>query len=208
MLVLNLNMLLWAALLPFPTAVLAEHLAAGGEPARTAATLYSGVLVLLALAGVALFSWVIHDDRLHRLPPVVVRTTRVQFLAGLAMYGVAFVLSWVSPPSAWPCAGRWRSTTAATTCVVDQPTPAEQDRERSGRPTTLVSRSVCATAHWARRPGPRRGSTHGRLGLHRRRTDAVNCRMPYRGRDLLPPPPRRPSPTLERSWGRVEETAR
>lgn len=100
LLVLNLNMLLWAALLPFPTAVLAEHLGAGGEAARTAAALYSGVLVLLALAGVALFSWVIHDDRLHRLPPVMVRATRVQFLVGLAMYGVAFVLSWV-----WPLLG-------------------------------------------------------------------------------------------------------
>jgi uncharacterized membrane protein len=97
LLVLNLNMLLWTALLPFPTAVLAEHLASGGEAARTAAALYSGVLVLLALAGVALFAWVIHDDRLHRLPPVVVRATRMQFLVGLAMYGVAFVLSWVSP---------------------------------------------------------------------------------------------------------------
>jgi uncharacterized membrane protein len=31
LLVLNLNMLLWAALLPFPTAVLAEHLAAGAR---------------------------------------------------------------------------------------------------------------------------------------------------------------------------------
>jgi uncharacterized membrane protein len=97
LLVLNLNMLLWAALLPFPTAVLAEYLAAGGEATRTAAALYSGVLVLLALAGVALFAWVIHDDRLHRLPPVVVQATRVQFLTGLAMYGVAFVLSWVWP---------------------------------------------------------------------------------------------------------------
>jgi hypothetical protein len=46
----------WAALLPFPTAVLAEHLAAGGEATRTAAAFYSGVLVLLALAGVALFA--------------------------------------------------------------------------------------------------------------------------------------------------------
>jgi hypothetical protein len=47
---------------------------------------------------VALFAWVIHDDRLHRLPPVVVRATRMQFLVGLAMYGVAFLLSWVWPP--------------------------------------------------------------------------------------------------------------
>jgi uncharacterized membrane protein len=105
LLVLNLNMLLWAALLPFPTAVLAEHLTARGEAARTATALYSGVLVLLALAGVALFSWVIHDDRLHRLPPVVVRATRVQFLAGLAMYGVAFMLSWVWPPLALAVCG-------------------------------------------------------------------------------------------------------
>jgi hypothetical protein len=87
----------WAALLPFPTAVLAEHLAAGGEATRTAAAFYSGVLVLLALAGVALFAWVIHGDQRHRLAPVVVRATRVQFLVGLAMYGVAFALSGVSP---------------------------------------------------------------------------------------------------------------
>jgi uncharacterized membrane protein len=97
LLVLNLNMLLWAALLPFPTAVLAEHLGAGGEVARTAAALYSGVLVLLALAGTALFAWVLHDDRLHRLPPVLVRAIRRRFLVGLAIYGVAFALSWVSP---------------------------------------------------------------------------------------------------------------
>jgi uncharacterized membrane protein len=97
LLVLNLNMLLWTALLPFPTAVLAEHLAAGGEAARTAAAFYSGVLVLLALADVALFAWVIHGDQRHRLARVVVRATRVQFLAGLAMYGVAFALSGVSP---------------------------------------------------------------------------------------------------------------
>jgi uncharacterized membrane protein len=97
LLLLNLNMLLWTALLPFPTAVLAEHLGAGGEAARTAAALGSGVLVLLALAGVALFAWVIHDDRLHRLPPATVAATRMQFLVGLAIYVVAFVLSWVSP---------------------------------------------------------------------------------------------------------------
>jgi hypothetical protein len=55
------------------------------------------VLVLLALAGVTLFAWVIHDDRLHRLPPATLAATRVQFLLGLAIYGIAFLLSWVSP---------------------------------------------------------------------------------------------------------------
>jgi uncharacterized membrane protein len=120
LLVLNLNLLLWTALLPFPTAVVAEHLRAGGEAARTAAALYTGVVMLLALASVALFAWVIHDGRLHRLPPAMVPTTRRQFLAGLVIYGVAFALSWVWAPLALAVCGAWRSITAATTCAVDQ----------------------------------------------------------------------------------------
>ena len=50
LLVLNLNVLLRTALLPFPTAVWPSTWG-GGEAARTAAALYSGVLMLLALAG-------------------------------------------------------------------------------------------------------------------------------------------------------------
>ena len=70
LLLLNLNLLLWTALIPFPTAVVAEHLGAAGEAARTAAALYSGVLLLMGLAFGALFAWVTHTDRLlRRLPP-------------------------------------------------------------------------------------------------------------------------------------------
>jgi uncharacterized membrane protein len=105
LLVLNLNVLLWAALFPFPTAVIAEHLGAGGEAARTAAALYTGLALLLALAAVALFGWITHDDRLHRLPPAAVRATRLQFLVGLAIYGVAFPLSWQSAPLALAIVG-------------------------------------------------------------------------------------------------------
>jgi hypothetical protein len=50
LLLLNLNLLLWTGLIPFPTAVLAEHLGDGGEAARTASALYSGVLLLMSLA--------------------------------------------------------------------------------------------------------------------------------------------------------------
>jgi uncharacterized membrane protein len=100
LLVLNLNLLLWTALIPFPTAVVADNLAAGGEPARTAAAVYSGVLLLMALAFGALFTWVTHDDRLlHRLPPSrIVRAARLRFMVGLVVYLVAFALSWVSAP--------------------------------------------------------------------------------------------------------------
>jgi uncharacterized membrane protein len=100
LLVLNLNLLLWTALIPFPTAVVAEHLADGGELARTSSALYSGVLLVTSVAFAGLFGWITHDDRLlDRLPPPgVVRAARVRFMVGLVVYAVAFALSWVSAP--------------------------------------------------------------------------------------------------------------
>jgi uncharacterized membrane protein len=102
LLLLNLNLLLWTALIPFPTAVVAEHLRDGGEAARTAAALYCGVLLLMGVAFGALFAWVTHTDRLlGRLPPPgVVRAARRRFLLGLVVYAAALALSWVSAPLA------------------------------------------------------------------------------------------------------------
>jgi uncharacterized membrane protein len=106
LLLLNLNLLLWTALIPFPTAVVAEHLSGAGEAARTASALYSGVL-LMGLAIGALFTWVTHTDRLlHRLPPPgVVRAARLRFMIGQAVYAAAFALSWVSAPLALALCG-------------------------------------------------------------------------------------------------------
>ena len=102
LLVLNLNVLLWTGLIPFPTAVVAQHLRDGGEPARTAAALYCRVLLVMGLAFGALFAWVTHTDRLlGRLPPPgVVRAARRRFMLGLVVYGAALALSWVSAPLA------------------------------------------------------------------------------------------------------------
>jgi uncharacterized membrane protein len=106
LLVLNLNLLLWTALIPFPTAVVADNLAAGGEAAHTAAAVYSGVL-LMGVAFGALFAWVTHDDRLlYRLPPPeIVRAARLRFMAGLVVYLVALAVSWVSAPVSLALAG-------------------------------------------------------------------------------------------------------
>jgi uncharacterized membrane protein len=100
LLLLNLNLLLWTALIPFPTAVVAENLAGGGEAARTASALYSGVLLLMGLAFGALFAWVTRTDRLlHRPPPPgVVQAARLRFMVGLAVYTAAFAVSWLSAP--------------------------------------------------------------------------------------------------------------
>ena len=102
LLMLNLNLLLWTGLIPFPTAVVAQHLRDGGEPARTAAALYCGVLLVMGLAFGALFAWVTHTDRLlGRLPPPgVVRAARRRFMLGLVVYAAALALSWVSAPLA------------------------------------------------------------------------------------------------------------
>jgi len=107
LLVLNLNLLLWTGLIPFPTAVVAEHLRDGGEAARTAAALYCGVLLLTSVAFGALFAWVTRDDRLlgRRLPPEVIRAARLRFMLGLVVYAVALALSWVSAPLALALCG-------------------------------------------------------------------------------------------------------
>jgi uncharacterized membrane protein len=102
LLVLNLNLLLWMALIPFPTSVVADHLRDGGEHASTAMALYGGLILLAAISFTALFAWITHDDRLvGALPPrTEVRKARIRFSFGLAAYTVAFGLSWVSAPLA------------------------------------------------------------------------------------------------------------
>ena len=102
LLVLNLNLLLWTALIPFPTAVVADYLGQGGEQAKTAVAVYSAVFVLQGVSFGGLFIWITRDDRLlDRLPPPgVVRAARLRFTFGLAVYLVALGLSFVWPPLA------------------------------------------------------------------------------------------------------------
>ncbi len=102
LLLLNLNLLLWVAVIPFPTAVLAAHLRDGGEPARTAMALYGAILFVTAVAFTALFAWVTHDNRLlgAALPRVELLRARVRFGLGLGFYAVAFALAFLSAPAA------------------------------------------------------------------------------------------------------------
>ena len=99
LLVLNLNVLLRTALVPFPTAVVAEYLDQGGEPAQTAVVVYGAVFLLLGLSFGAMFAWVTRDDRLlGRLPPPeVVRAAPLRFMVGSVAYSLAIALAFVSP---------------------------------------------------------------------------------------------------------------
>jgi uncharacterized membrane protein len=102
LLLLNLNLLMWITLIPFPTAVVAEHLRDGGETTETAVALFSGTLFVSAIGFIALFAWITHDDRLvHSLPPRrTVVAARVRFGMGLAAYGLAVGVAFVAPYAA------------------------------------------------------------------------------------------------------------
>ena len=102
LLLLNLNLLMWITLIPFPTALVAEHLQEGGEATRTAVAVFSGTLFMTAVAFTALYAWITHDDRLvHALPPrPAVVAARIRFGVGLAAYGLAVGLAFVAPLAA------------------------------------------------------------------------------------------------------------
>ena len=97
-LVLNLNLLLWAVLIPFPTAVVADLLREGGDDAKTAVALYGGVILLAAIAFTALFVGITREGIVDQLPtPEQVRAARIRFGLGVGVYSGAFLLSWLSP---------------------------------------------------------------------------------------------------------------
>ena len=102
LLVLNLHLLMWTVLIPFPTSVVAEHLREGGDDARTALAVYGAVIFMAAVGFTAVFVWITHDERLIIALPEhrAVVAARVRFGIGLAVYAVAFALSWVSAPLA------------------------------------------------------------------------------------------------------------
>jgi uncharacterized membrane protein len=102
LLVLNLHLLLWTALIPFPTAVVADYLDEGRDDAQTAVALYGGVILLAAIAFVCLYGWITHDERLlGELPPRdVVTAARVRFGVGLLAYSVAFGVAFLAPYAA------------------------------------------------------------------------------------------------------------
>jgi TMEM175 potassium channel family protein len=102
LLLLNLTLLMSITLIPFPTALVAEHLRGGGEATNTAVAVFSGVLFMTSIAFTALYAWMTHDDRLvHALPPRdAVAAARMRFGVGLAAYGLAVGLAFVLPYAA------------------------------------------------------------------------------------------------------------
>jgi uncharacterized membrane protein len=98
LLLLNLHLLLWIAVLPFPTALVARYIRHGHD-ARVAMAVYSGVMFATSVAWSLLWLWITRDARLlHRaIDARAARASARRFSAGLVVYALTVVLSFVSP---------------------------------------------------------------------------------------------------------------
>ncbi len=92
LLFLNLLLLLWVAFLPFPTALVAEHIREGTDE-DVAAAVYAGSLLLM---GASFFATAVYAHRLQRLPPAVLRAIAWRNAVGQGGYALALGLAFVN----------------------------------------------------------------------------------------------------------------
>jgi uncharacterized membrane protein len=93
LMVLNLLLLLGVTVVPFTTAVLAAHLATPNE--KTAAFLYNGTYVVIAIFFSVLWKYAVSAQLLHENAEHAAHISQ-QYAFGPVMYLVCFALVWVS----------------------------------------------------------------------------------------------------------------
>jgi uncharacterized membrane protein len=94
LLFLNLHLLLWVTLIPWPTSLLAEYMLAGGDNERAAALVYA---VTMTLMGVAFGSLWLYLRR--RVEHGAVRSRTQRFVIGTPIYAASIGLALVSAPA-------------------------------------------------------------------------------------------------------------
>jgi uncharacterized membrane protein len=97
---LNLLLLLFVALIPWPTNLLAEYMREGGEAERVAALVYAGVFMLMGIAFGLLWARIARSE--HLLDPTTshaeAHARTLRFRIGAPIYGVALLAALVSAP--------------------------------------------------------------------------------------------------------------
>jgi len=93
LLVLNLLLLLGVTAVPFPTAVLAAHL--GTPEQRTAALLYNGVYIVIAVFFNVLWRYAVSHHLLDKSLTASAAMISRQYAFGPIIYLICFVLAWV-----------------------------------------------------------------------------------------------------------------
>jgi uncharacterized membrane protein len=95
LLFLNLFLLMWVSVIPWPTGLVAEHLS--GEGATAATAVYSGVFVGMALGFTALWLYAWRRGHLGELSRAQLRHLTRRNTLGWIFYLVAFALAFVAP---------------------------------------------------------------------------------------------------------------
>jgi uncharacterized membrane protein len=98
---LNLLLLMAVVAIPFTTSLLAEYLREGGRDARTAALVYSAVMLVMSTGFAALYTYVARHPVLlaEGVDPVAVRASIVRFSAvGTLLYVATLVVALFSAP--------------------------------------------------------------------------------------------------------------
>jgi uncharacterized membrane protein len=99
LLYLNLLLLLTVAGIPFPTALVAEHLRSPGIDAKVATAVYGGWATLVALSFNLTWRWIVRDVRLihEHLDVAALRANTRRFSLGLVIYPVTIGIAFLSP---------------------------------------------------------------------------------------------------------------
>jgi uncharacterized membrane protein len=100
-LVLNLVLLCFVVLIPWPTRLLAEYMREGGADERVAALVYSGTMAAMSLAFGALWLYATRGRRLidDKLTDAELRSRGRRFQLGAPGYALAAAVALVSAPA-------------------------------------------------------------------------------------------------------------
>jgi uncharacterized membrane protein len=94
---LNLLLLLWVTLLPFPTSMFAEHLEDDSINASVAAAVYSANLTLAAIAFSAIWWYVLRNHLVdHDMNKAQVRRSLIRYSFGTVIYAACIGVSFIS----------------------------------------------------------------------------------------------------------------
>jgi uncharacterized membrane protein len=138
LMLLNLLLLLFIVIVPFPTALVAQSLKVPGS--RVAALLYNGTYVLLAICFNVLLRYATHENRLlgKQIDRDGVHAMLRQYRFGPGAYIITFVVTWINVPLSlilnllmavfWALPARKpRSQTVSSTLTAsDETAPLEQ----------------------------------------------------------------------------------
>jgi uncharacterized membrane protein len=101
LLFLNLLLLLFVALLPWPTNLLATYMQEGGADERVAAVVYSGTMTAMGAAFGALWTYATRHGTLlgETLSPAEVQRLTRRFVVGTPVYLLSMLVALVSAPA-------------------------------------------------------------------------------------------------------------